>query len=129
MCGSDDEERSGMTVNTASSVGVTGIPKCDTYTEAKVGTVSLARSIAVEFGPYGIRTICIAPAAIRTPMVAESKLNDPEFVEQFFLPQGTPARRWGKPEEIVQTALFLLSDDASYINDSILVADGGITVS
>lgn len=121
--------RGGAIVNTASSAGVIGIPKCDAYTAAKGGTVSLTRSMAVEFGPYGIRTNCIAPAAIRTPMVAESNLNDPEFDEQFFLTQGTPVRRWGKPEEIAQTALFLLSDDASYINGAILVADGGITVS
>jgi len=119
----------GAIVNTSSSAGVIGIPKCDSYTAAKGGTVSLTRSMAVEFGPFGIRTNCIAPAAIATPMVVESNLNDPEFDEQFFLTQGTPVRRWGKPEEIAQTALFLLSDDASYINGAILVADGGITIS
>ena len=123
------ETGGGAIVNTASSAGVIGIPKCDSYTAAKGGTVSLTRSMAVEFGPFGIRTNCIAPAAIATPMVVESNLNDPEFDEQFFLTQGTPVRRWGKPEEIAQTALFLLSDDASYINGAILVADGGITIS
>ena len=123
------ETGGGAIVNTASSAGVIGIPKCDSYTAAKGGTVSLTRSMAVEFGPFGIRTNCIAPAAIRTPMVAESNLNDPEFDEHFFLTQGTPVRRWGKPEEIAQTALFLLSDDSSYINGAILVADGGITIS
>lgn len=123
------ETGGGAIVNTASSAGVIGIPKCDSYTAAKGGTVSLTRSMAVEFGPFGIRTNCIAPAAIRTPMVAESNLNDPEFDEHFFLTQGTPVRRWGKPEEIAQTAMFLLSDDSSYINGAILVADGGITIS
>lgn len=119
----------GSIINTASSAGVIGIPKCDSYTAAKGGTVSLTRSMAVEFGPYNIRTNCIAPAAIRTPMVAESNLNDPDFDEQFFLTQGTPLRRWGKPEEIAGTALFLASDDAAYLNGAILVADGGITIS
>lgn len=119
----------GSIINTASSAGVIGIPKCDSYTAAKGGTVSLTRSMAVEFGPFNIRTNCIAPAAIRTPMVAESNLNDPDFDEHFFLTQGTPLRRWGKPEEIASTALFLASDDASYLNGAILVADGGITVS
>ena len=119
----------GSIINTASSAGVIGIPKCDSYTAAKGGTVSLTRSMAVEFGPYNIRTNCIAPAAIRTPMVAESNLNDPDFDEQFFLTQGTPLRRWGKPEEIASTALFLASEDAAYLNGAILVADGGITVS
>ncbi|MCQ2437772.1 MAG: SDR family oxidoreductase [Clostridia bacterium] len=119
----------GSIINTASSAGVIGIPKCDSYTAAKGGTVSLTRSMAVEFGPYNIRTNCIAPAAIATPMVVESNLSDPEFDEQFFLTQGTPLRRWGKPEEIASTALFLASEDATYLNGAILVADGGITVS
>ncbi len=119
----------GSIINTASSAGVIGIPKCDAYTAAKGGSVSLTRSMAVEYGPFNIRTNCIAPAAIRTPMVAESNLNDPEFDEQFFLTRGTPLRRWGLPEEIARTALFLASDDAAYLNGAILVADGGITVS
>ena len=85
--------------------------------------------MAVEFGPFNIRTNCIAPAAIRSPMVAESNLNDPEFDEQKFLTQGTPLRRWGLPEEIANTALFLASDEGAYLNGAILVADGGITVS
>ncbi|MEG1513817.1 MAG: SDR family NAD(P)-dependent oxidoreductase [Clostridia bacterium] len=119
----------GSIINTASSAGVIGIPKCDAYTAAKGGTISLTRSMAVEFGPFNIRTNCIAPAAIRTPMVAESNLNDPEFDEQAFLAGGTPLRRWGKPEEIARAALFLASEDASYLNGAILVADGGITIS
>lgn len=119
----------GSIVNTASSAGVIGIPKCDSYTAAKGGTVSLTRSMAVEFGPFNIRTNCIAPAAIATPMVIESNLNDPEFDEHFFLTQGTPLRRWGKPEEIANIALFLSTPEAAYINGAIIVADGGITVS
>lgn len=118
----------GSIINTASSAGVIGIPKCDSYTASKGGTVSLTRSMAVEFGPFNIRTNCIAPAAIRTPMIAESNLNDPEFDEQFFLSHGTPLRRWGAPEEIARTALFLASQDGSYLNGAIIVADGGITI-
>lgn len=120
--------RGGAIVNTASSAAVIGIPKCDSYTASKGGTVALTRSMAVEFGPMNIRTNCVAPAAIHTPMVAESDLDDPDFDEHLFLTQGTPLRRWGKPEEIARTAMFLLSDDASYINGAILVADGGITI-
>ena len=119
----------GSIINTGSSAGVIGIPKCDAYTAAKGGTVSLTRSMAVEFGPSNIRTNCICPAAIATPMVVESNLNDPDFDEKAFLEQGTPLRRWGKPEEIAKTALFLASQDATYLNGAILVADGGITIS
>lgn len=118
----------GSIINTASSAGVIGIPRCDAYTAAKGGTVSLTRSMAVEFGPDNIRTNCIAPAAILTPMVAESNLNDPAFDEQAFLKKGTPLRRWGMPEEVAKTALFLASDESSYLNGVIMAADGGITI-
>ena len=119
----------GSIINTASSAGVIGIPKCDAYTAAKGGTVSLTRSMAVEFGPFNIRSNCLAPAAMRTPMVVEGNRSDPEFDEQYFLTQGTPLRRWGDPEEIANVALFLASAEAAYLNGAIIVADGGITVS
>jgi Dehydrogenases with different specificities (related to short-chain alcohol dehydrogenases) len=119
----------GSIINTASSAGVIGIPKCDAYTASKGATVTLTRSMAVEYGPMGIRVNCIAPAAIRTPMVSESNLDDPDFDEKVFLEKGTPLRRWGKPEEIARIALFLASDEASYLNGAIIVADGGITIS
>ena len=120
---------SGSIINTASSAGVIGIPKCDAYTASKGATVSLTRSMAVEYGPMGIRTNCIAPAAIKTPMLNESNLDDPNFDEKVFLQKGTPLRRWGNPDEIARIALFLASEDASYLNGAIVVADGGITIS
>ena len=118
----------GTIINTSSSAGVIGIPECDAYTATKGATVSLTKAMAVEYGPENIRVNCIAPAAIRTEMVKESNLNDPKFDENHFLTKGTPLRRWGLPEEIAKTALFLACDDSSYINGAILVADGGITV-
>ena len=118
----------GSIINTSSSAGQIGIPECDAYTATKGATTSLTRSLAVEYGPYNIRTNCIAPAAIATEMVKESNLNDPKFDEQKFLTQGTPLRRWGKPEEIANVALFLASDLATYLNGTVIVADGGITV-
>lgn len=119
----------GAIVNTGSSAGVIGIPKCDSYTATKGGIVALTRSMAVEFGPFNIRTNCICPAAIATPMIVESNLSDPDFDEKAFLEHGTPLRRWGRPEDIANTAMFLCSDDACYLNGAIIVADGGITVS
>ncbi|NMA07666.1 MAG: SDR family oxidoreductase [Clostridiales bacterium] len=118
----------GAIVLTSSSAGVIGIPDCDAYTAAKGAAVALTRSLAVEYGPDGIRTNCIAPAAIRTEMVKESNLNDPKFDEQAFLDHGTPLRRWGTPEEVAELAAFLFSDRASYLNGAIIRADGGITV-
>ncbi len=118
----------GTIINTSSSAGVIGIPECDAYTATKGATVSLTKAMAVEYGPENIRVNCIAPAAIRTEMIKESNLNDPKFDENHFLTKGTPLRRWGLPEEIAKAALFLASDDSSYINGVTLVADGGITI-
>ena len=117
----------GSVINTSSSAGVIGIPNCDAYTATKGATISLTRSMAVEYGPQNVRVNCIAPAAIYTEMVRESNLDDPQFDEEQFL-QTTPVRRWGMPNDIANVALFLASDESSYLNATIIVADGGITV-
>ncbi len=118
----------GSVIHTSSSCGIIGIPNCDAYSVSKGGAISLTRAMAVEYGPDGIRTNCIAPAAIHTPMIYESDLNKPTFDENQFLTQKTPVRRWGQPEDIANIALFLASDEGSYLNGAIIVADGGITV-
>ena len=59
-------------------------------------------------------------------MVKESNLNDPNFDEQKFLTQGTPLRRWGKPEDLAGPAVFLSSDASDFVNGQILYVDGGI---
>lgn len=117
----------GSVINTSSSAGLIGIPKCDAYTATKGAVISLTRSMGVEYAPKNVRVNCIAPVAIHTEMVKESNLKDPEFDEQKFL-KTTPLRRWGKPEEIARVALFLASDDSSYLVGSVIVADGGITI-
>lgn len=122
------KENGGSVILTASSAGVSGIPACAAYTATKGAMVSLTRSMAVDYGKYNIRTNCIAPAAILTEMVKESNLNDPNFNEQKFLEMVTPLRRWGTPEDIAAIACFLASDEGSYVNGTILRADGGITV-
>ncbi|MBQ2741166.1 MAG: SDR family oxidoreductase [Oscillospiraceae bacterium] len=122
------KEHGGAIINTASSAGVVGIPGCAAYTATKGATVTLTRSLAVDYGKYNIRTNCIAPAAIETEMVKESNLNDPNFDNEFFLKQITPLKRWGKPEDVAALAAFLASDDASYLNGVIIPCDGGITI-
>ena len=118
----------GSVINTSSSAGVIGIPKCDAYTATKGATISMTRSMAVEYGPSKVRVNCIAPAAIATEMVKESNFKDRDFDERRFL-QTTPVRRWGEPKEIASIALFLAGDDSSYLNGAVIVADGGITIS
>lgn len=117
----------GSIINTGSSAAVTGVPGSDAYTASKGGTLAMTRSMAVEYGTYNIRTNIICPAAIQTPMVGESNLGDPRFDDQFFRDRLAPLHRWGRPEEIANTALFLATD-GSYMNGAVLVADGGITI-
>ena len=118
----------GAIINTASSAGVIGIPDCDAYTATKGAIVQLTKSMAAEYGRYKVRVNCIAPAAIMTPMMRQSNPENSTFDEERFLKLRTPLRRYGTPEEIAKVALFLASDDASYLNGAVIVADGGITI-
>lgn len=118
----------GSIINTGSSAAQIGIPDCDAYTATKGAIVQLTKSLAVEYGRYGVRTNCISPAAIMTPMMRQSNPENSTFDEERFLKLRTPLRRYGTPEEIARIALFLASDESSYLNGAIIVADGGITV-
>lgn len=118
----------GAIIHTSSSCGIIGIPNCDAYSASKGATAELTRSMAVEYGPYNIRVNCIAPAAILTPMLKISNLNSTTFDEERFLKLRSPLRRYGAPEEVADLAVFLASDKASFLNGTIMVADGGITI-
>lgn len=117
----------GAVINTGSSASVMGIPGCDAYTATKGATVSLTRSMAVEYGKQGIRVNCICPAGIATEMVKASNLDDPEFDAAYFFKRA-PLSRLGTPEEVANLALFLASDESSYLTGAIIRADGGTTV-
>jgi NAD(P)-dependent dehydrogenase (short-subunit alcohol dehydrogenase family) len=117
----------GSIINTGSSASLMGIPGCDAYTATKGATVSLTRSLAVEYGPKGIRVNCICPAGIITEMLKVSSLDDARFDAADFFKRA-PLGRLGTPEEVAHLAVFLASDESSYINGAILRADGGITV-
>ena len=118
----------GSIVNTASSAGMIGIPDCDAYTATKGAIVQLTKSMAAEYGRYNVRVNCISPAAIMTPRMRQSNPENSTFDEERFLKLRTPLRRYGTPEEIAKVALFLASDDASYLNGAVIAADGGITI-
>ncbi len=118
---------SGSIINTGSSASVMGIPGCDAYTATKGATVSLTRSLAVEYGPQGIRVNCICPAGVETEMVKASSLDNPNFDAAYFFKRA-PLGRLGTPEEIANLAVFLASDESSYLNGAIIRADGGITI-
>ena len=120
--------RGGSIINTGSSAAQIGIPDCDAYTATKGAIVQLTKSLAAEYGRYRIRTNAISPAAIMTPMMRQSNPENSSFDEERFLKLRTPLRRYGTPEEIAKVALFLASDESSYLNGAIIVADGGITI-
>jgi len=117
----------GSVVNTGSSASVMGIPGCDAYTSTKGAVVSLTRSMAVEFGQKGVRVNCIVPAGIDTEMLRESSTDNPDFDAKYFFSRA-PMGRFGRPGEVASLALFLASDESSYINGAIIRADGAITV-
>jgi NAD(P)-dependent dehydrogenase (short-subunit alcohol dehydrogenase family) len=118
----------GSIINTASSAAIIGIPYCSAYTATKGATLSLTRAMAVEYGPKRIRVNCIVPAGVETEMMKQSNRDDDSFDRQHFLAKRTPIRRFGAPKEIAYVALFLASDESSYVNGAAIAVDGGISV-
>ena len=117
----------GSIINIASFVALIGcsVPQ-DAYTASKGAVLSLTRILAVQFGPKGIRTNAICPGPVETPLLMDWLVKD-EAAKQLRLARN-PTGRFGKPEEIVQMAVYLASDESRWTNGASLVVDGGITV-
>jgi NAD(P)-dependent dehydrogenase (short-subunit alcohol dehydrogenase family) len=118
--------RGGSIINIASFVALVGcsVPQ-DAYTASKGALISMTKSLAVQFRPRGIRTNAICPGPIETPLMTEWLLKD-EAAKQLRLNR-QPSGRFGKPEEIVNCALYLASDESDWTNGAVMVIDGGIT--
>lgn len=116
----------GSIVNIASFVALVGctVPQ-DAYTASKGGVIALTKSLAVQFGPNGIRSNAICPGPIETPMLTDWLLANPN-ARQVRLAR-IPMGRFGRPEDIVNLAMYLASDESAWTNGAVLVADGGIT--
>jgi NAD(P)-dependent dehydrogenase (short-subunit alcohol dehydrogenase family) len=117
----------GSIINIASFVALLGcsVPQ-DAYTASKGALLSLTRSLAVQFGPKGIRTNAICPGPVETPLLMDWLVKDEE-AKRIRLARN-PTGRFGKPEEIVNMALYLASDESRWTNGASLVVDGGISV-
>jgi NAD(P)-dependent dehydrogenase (short-subunit alcohol dehydrogenase family) len=117
----------GSIINIASFVAILGcsVPQ-DAYTASKGAVLSLTRSLAVQFGPVGIRTNAICPGPVETPLLMDWLVKDEE-AKRIRLARN-PTGRFGKPEEIVHMAVYLASDESRWTNGASLVVDGGITV-
>jgi NAD(P)-dependent dehydrogenase (short-subunit alcohol dehydrogenase family) len=115
----------GSIVNVASFVALMGAATAQmAYTASKGGVLAMTRELAVEYARRGIRANSICPGPIETPLLAEL-LADPGRRQRRLV--HIPVGRFGRPEEIAKAALFLASDDASFVTGSALVVDGGIT--
>ena len=121
------EQGAGSVINISSFVALLGcsVPQ-DAYTASKGAVLSLTRSLAVQFGPQGVRSNAICPGPIETPLLMDWLLKD-EAAKQLRLARN-PTGRFGKPEEIVNLAIYLASDESRWTNGAAMVVDGGISV-
>jgi NAD(P)-dependent dehydrogenase (short-subunit alcohol dehydrogenase family) len=115
----------GSIVNVASFVALMGAATPQVaYTASKGGVLSMTREIAVEFARKGVRANALCPGPIETPLLQEL-LADPDRRQRRLV--HIPMGRFGRAEEIAKAALFLASDESSYMTGAALVVDGGIT--
>jgi NAD(P)-dependent dehydrogenase (short-subunit alcohol dehydrogenase family) len=118
----------GAIVNVASMHALATLEGFFPYAAAKSGLVGMTRSLALDWGPHGIRVNAVAPGYIRTRLVQDSidRNPDPAAAEQSMV-RGIALRRIGEPVEIANVIRFLASDDASYISGTTIHIDGGVT--
>ena len=118
--------RSGSVIHLASVEGLEGMSRSLAYNASKGGVVLMTRNMALDYAQDGIRVNCLCPGLIETPLVAG--LLAPELAHVREQMRGWHAmRRLGRPEEVAACALFLATDDASFVTGHALVVDGGWT--
>ena len=118
------ERDGGTIVCTASTASFAGEEYQATYNASKGAVSQLARSLAIDLAPYGIRVNAVAPGWVRTPPTAEILADDMQWSKHR---SRIPLDRPAEPAEIANVAAFLLSDASSYMTGSLVVADGGMT--
>ena len=120
-------DNGGVIINMASVAGLMGAGGLAAYNASKGGVVLLTKNTAMDYGHHNIRTNCICPGFIATPMV-EAVLGLPgaEEIKDDVI-NLSPAGRLGKPEEVAHCAVFLASEESSFVNGHALVVDGGMS--
>ena len=120
------ERGGGSVVNTASFVAVMGAAVSQiSYTASKGAVLSLSRELGVEFAARGVRVNALCPGPVNTPLLRELFSQDPERAAKRLI--HVPMGRFGEVEEIANAALFLASDESSFVTATTFMADGGLS--
>ncbi len=116
----------GAVINTASFVAVMGAATSQiSYTASKGGVLALSRELGVEFARRGVRVNALCPGPVDTPLLRELYASDPEQAQRRLV--HVPVGRFARPEEIAAGALFLASDESSFVTASTFMVDGGLS--
>jgi NAD(P)-dependent dehydrogenase (short-subunit alcohol dehydrogenase family) len=116
----------GSIINTSSVNGLVTNPSFSAYSAAKAGVLGLTRNLALDYGRHGIRVNAICPGFIANDRMEERLASDP--AERRAMLETQVIDRYGKPEDIAWAALFLASDESSYMTGATMVVDGGLTI-
>jgi NAD(P)-dependent dehydrogenase (short-subunit alcohol dehydrogenase family) len=116
----------GSVINTASFVAVMGAAVSQiSYTASKGGVLALSRELGVEFADRGVRVNALCPGPVNTPLLQELFAKDPDKAAKRLV--HIPMGRFGEPEEIAGAALFLASDESSFVTATTFLVDGGLS--
>lgn len=120
------ERRDGTIVVTGSLASERGMPGNAAYVASKHGLLGLARAVAAEAAPHGVRVNCVIPGLIETPMLASLDSHATAQQMRDRMAPSVPQQRIGSPEEVAELVCFLLSDAASHITAQSIAVDGGM---
>ena len=119
-------QKKGYIINISSMAAHYGLPKVVAYSASKAAIEGMTRSMAVELSPQGILVNCIAPGFIKTNMSSTALDSDPERKRRVL--ERTPMGKLGLPEDVANTACFLVSDENKFITGAVIPVDGGNSI-
>jgi NAD(P)-dependent dehydrogenase (short-subunit alcohol dehydrogenase family) len=119
------ERRSGKVINVSSIFGAVGMNNQLAYAASKGGVAQLTKVMAIEWAPHGVTVNAVGPTYFETPLVAALR-NDPERFR--FINERTPMGRWGQPEELVGTIVYLAAPASDFVTGQTVYVDGGWTI-
>lgn len=120
-------QKRGSIINISSIEGIEGTEGGSAYNASKAGVILLTKTMAIDYGRFGIRANAICPGGIETPLLMDV-MNAPGLEDyKSTMLNAHQLGRFGQPEEMAAVAAFLASDDASFVTGHALVADGGMT--